>query len=850
MEKRPRKISVRRIALLGVALSCLELTSGLAFAQNGTVPNAGRNSVPPAPAPSTSAPQPKLNPTGRAIELEVPLREYGPLGQVHMTLTADDRVLISANDLLNALSREIKPEELDRLRKLADAHGLIDIKALAPLGYVITYDPSAIELSIATPLSAHSRGVISLGYGNDYQTVQPDKSAPLGVYLNYRVGETYLIAGPNKGQTDFQGDLEFSGRLADTFAFENFATMDQLNSPFLTRTASRAIYDMPGPALRLTAGDLDTETAGFQADPQIAGINISHLIDTFYPFAATSGLSSRTMVLTRASDVQLMVNNVPVSEIHLNPGTYDLRDLPLTQGANRVQAVITDDTGNRIVQNYNLFSAATLLNPGLDEYTFSAGILGPIGDRGDPDYTGEWAMSGFYRRGITDSFTGGFDLQADRTGQMLGLDGVFGTSFGLFQVNLSGNHSQNDDMGGAARIEYNYTENTTTEYFSRTYDLSVEYDSPKFGSIQDLNPISTQSFIFSGDLTQPIRQDLFLQFSGNYALSRVHGDNTGTVSAYLVYQAPYDTTIGLGATYIWAPNLPGQPDLTGRGFSLALTLTHQFDPSTLADVQANRFQQRANITHSPSDPINDYYYSGDVSRSFVSGTTGTGTAGYETNRGDISANYSATLNNSGTVESQQTGVFFDGSVAMADGHIGLGRHITDSFAVISPDDSLGDRSVQIDSRFANQVVAESGPLGPAVLPTSSYTRQLIPYDVQDLPPGYDLGTGNFDVYPWLHSGFALKVGSPYNVTVLGYMLDNDGKPLSLVTGEAVSLDDKNAPHQEVITNRAGRFAAQGLSPGRWRITMSGEKPLVYDITISKKQGMLAKFDTLKPITAQ
>nr|MDQ2878623.1 carboxypeptidase-like regulatory domain-containing protein [Pseudomonadota bacterium] len=63
---------------------------------------------------------------------------------------------------------------------------------------------------------------------------------------------------------------------------------------------------------------------------------------------------------------------------------------------------------------------------------------------------------------------------------------------------------------------------------------------------------------------------------------------------------------------------------------------------------------------------------------------------------------------------------------------------------------------------------------------------------------------------------------------------------------AVSLTDPKAPKVDVLTNRTGRFSASGLAPGRYRITMSGDASLVYDITVVQNAEMLTRFGALKP----
>jgi len=303
--------------------------------------------------------------------------------------------------------------------------------------------------------------------------------------------------------------------------------------------------------------------------------------------------------------------------------------------------------------------------------------------------------------------------------------------------------------------------------------------------------------------------------------------------------------VGLGVTYQWIPHDNSASLISGRGISFLLTLTHQFGRHATATGTADRFQQHASFNRSAAHQVDDYYVNADVSHNEF-GSYGNALAGYETNRGDMQGLYSTSFDEHGHIASQQGGLLFSGSVAMADGHVGLGRQITDSFAVIRKDPSLGNRQLVIEDRTADEPIARTGTFGAAVVPLSAYTPAVVPFDVRNLPPGYDLGDGNFDLYPWRHSGSAFKVGSPYHMSALGDLLDEDGKPLALRTGHAVSLTDAHAPHVDVITNRTGHFAALGLAPGRYRITMSGDTPLVYEMTITQKPEMFERVGALHP----
>ncbi|MDQ2878641.1 MAG: fimbria/pilus outer membrane usher protein, partial [Pseudomonadota bacterium] len=703
-----------------------------------------------AAAAEPPAPRQRINTTGKAIVITVPMRASGPLGQVQITIAPDDSLSVSAEDFTNALTQIVKPDEIARIKALAGPAGQLSAAQAATLGYKLSYDSENVELVVnfdTALLATRSIDIIAPG---TYTAVQPDRSAGFAAYLNYRVGEILQVTGPRKGQADFLGDFELGGRISQAIGFDNFATVDPRADHTFVRTSSRIFYDIPGPSLRLTAGDLFTETAGFQADPQISGLNISHLIDTFYPGAPVSGTSSRNLVLNRDADVQILVNGIPVSQIHLGPGSYDLRNLPVAQGANNLQAVITDSSGERRVQNFSFFQSAQLLSPGISEYTLSAGVLAPLGDNG-PDYTNKPAVSGFYRRGINDQLTLGVNAQAAKYDQVFGVDATFGSSIGLFSGSIAANHVNTGQGGAAARLQYSYADKTNTVTFARSFDLFVEYDSKYFTSLTsfsrsnlvtlpgagaivvplpigafDLANVNTnsQALLVTANLNQPLTRALVLQLSGTYSHGRDGFGDRGSLSALITYQAPFRTTLGVGVTYQWAPRDTNPNFLTGRGFSFLATLTHRFGPHATLSASADRFNQRVSFSRSPTRPVDDYFINADASHNRF-GTSANATAGYETNRGDIEATYSTALDRGGGIVSQQVGAFFNGSLVIADGRVGVGRRITDAFAVIGKDASLGDRQVIIESRFANQVVARSGTFGPAVVPISSYQRALV-----------------------------------------------------------------------------------------------------------------------------
>ena len=92
----------------------------------------------------------------------------------------------------------------------------------------------------------------------------------------------------------------------------------------------------------------------------------------------------------------------------------------------------------------------------------------------------------------------------------------------------------------------------------------------------------------------------------------------------------------------------------------------------------------------------------------------------------------------------------------------------------------------------------------------------------------------------------LEVGSGYNITALGRLLNSDREPVSLLTGKAIELAHPDRPPVDLFTNREGRFGAVGLAPGRWRIDMADEDKSTYVIDIPQSAEGVLKLGDVSP----
>ena len=180
----------------------------------------------------------------------------------------------------------------------------------------------------------------------------------------------------------------------------------------------------------------------------------------------------------------------------------------------------------------------------------------------------------------------------------------------------------------------------------------------------------------------------------------------------------------------------------------------------------------------------------------------------------------------------------------ADGHAAISAPVRGDggFAILYPHDSVAGKEIVAGSK--EHMLAHSDGFGPAVVPElPAYTPQSVPVDVPDLPPGYSLGSGGFDLSPSYRSGYALEVGSSYSVTLFGTMFGSDGEPLALTSGTATN----GKRTVSLFTNQAGRFSADGLAPGTWTIAMATESgPVSYIVRVPEGTKGWYKAKELRP----
>ncbi len=800
--------------------------------------------MPPAVLPVATQAQPqqqvRINPTGRAIALTVPAKDGGNyIGDIPVTIAPDDTIELPTRRTLQLLGLLLDPTFFSTLETSLRAKPTITLADLEPLGISFAYDPQSIELTFRLPTErriARSVIVSPLERERRGEVVAP---ADFSAYVNLRGNFDYVHAGGDEGFATPLMLLDGATRLGPVVVESEAIWQPGADGVDFQRLGTRMVYDDQANLIRWTVGDLQTLARGFQAAPDIAGVSIFRSYGVLQPQRIIRPRGDRTFRLDRPSAVEVEMNGQIVRRLQLNPGVYDLRDFPFTQGANNVRLSVIDDSGRSEVLNFNLFIDQTQLGAGLSEFGVYAGVRAPLGLEG-PDYSDDYIFSGYYRRGISDYLTLGVNSQIDTNGRQFGTEAVLGTSLGTFGGNLAISDIDGAGTGYAGTFTYQRLIQRADGQ-ADTLNLFFERRSKNFGPVSDFFIENPFAFEVGGGYSRSFGPQLFAGVDARFSKGREEQRDLHTYRLNMGYRiSPVANLVG---------DVRYERDGRGDRVAAFMSLTMRFGRYTTGRADYDTQDNRARLSFQTvnGQGVGAYNATADIDRSDVSsGFNFNGN--FIGNRAELGLTHFGTfLDTFGQRTSQRTSMRVGSSLAFADGAFSVGRPIFDSFAIVTPHKSLKNTNVELEpSPFGH--VANTGILGAATQPNlSSYVDRTVTIDAPESASGTDLGQGSFKLFPSYRSGYKLVAGSDYSVTALGTMFDVDGEPVALVTGNAYELGKPDRAPTTVFTNRQGRFGVTGLAAGKWRIEMLDAKRTVFEIEIPDNGENIVRLGDITPV---
>lgn len=796
-----------------------------------------------APAVNQILPPPTTDPQERFFPLTVPVLDVDtPIGTINARVSLSGGFRVPTAELLPLLQTLFDPAQLrDVQARLRDIETIGPAEAEAA-NIPLRFDTARAALILAVPAAARSTTDISISQPGVVPPPSQSRVEPAGIsgYLNAGLGlihDPTLIFGRTRGTILLEGAV----RLGD-YVVENVALLEVggSNDRFFNRQGTRLTRDFPEQRIRASAGDLFTSTVGFTPSIQILGASLLRNVDVFDPFRSSRPSGRQTFVLNRPSDVGIYVNGALLRQTRLPPGTYNVTNFTLSEGSNDVVVEVRDDQGQQQVFSFTNFFDADLLARRVRQWEVNAGVRA---DRFEQRVTYDFdepVVSGFFRQGISDVLTAGVNGLATEESGILGGEIIAATKIGNVSFDGAGSISQGA-AGGAIALTFQPRLPQRWLSQGRSLDGFVEFATREFAT--------GSSFANGQKLRFGLRYtDIVLDGDVTVGLAATYGSSYGRISdnwdisgtaGFRVFD---DIVLRATAGY----RKLGNREEPAFRLSLIKTFGRRSQARVTYDSRDNRvlaeYGYRSQYGGIGTWGVNANLTRGDNEESVLDTNVD-----YTANRFESSFGYGHVFSDGRAGSLGRIRANVSTAIAFADGKVALGRPVRDTFAIVAAHPNLDDRQVVVAPGIDGLGDrARSGSLGPALVPDiGSYTLSRLPYNVIDLPVGYDLGTGFFEFFPPYRSGYTLQIGSERLASAFGVIVDRDGAPLSIAVGTAVSATDKTFAPAKVFTNRIGRFALSGLIPGNRYIISFDDNATSVTIDVPSDATGLVNVGTLK-----
>ncbi len=751
-----------------------------------------------------------------AIPIVVEGRRYP---NVPVETTMSELLAIAPLALATSLSDLISNETIDSLRALGNALVAPSVIA-ARTGLDVEFDPATISVRVAVPASLRrSRSHTLLPDGFDEGSIRVFPSnVSAGATLGLAVTEELNSDQDTRAQLTIAGfanlgglrgaNLDYGGAFESTGSGTNFR-----------RAPLVAFVDNVSWMHRYSAGDITTNQPRLGGSRALLGIGLDRSYQDLQPTRIVRPTGRRSFVLEREATVEVYSNNVLVSRFVSGAGPIDLTNIPLANITNDVSIVVEDGLGRRELESFSLANDLSLLANGLDEFSFSLGVLRDEMSTGF-NYSSDIVASAFYTRGLTDQLTA--SVHAAYTPQVTNAGGsiAWGAPRGVVLLEAAASQSEFAGSGYAASLTLR-----ADGFFTSTDQLTfgIDHTGQNFTTINDTALLSNLRYDLSANYRFALGRDVGVGV-GVSASERYGLPGTDRIASLSISRRLDAFQVGLSARY----GRTAQGNNTSGAF---LSISRAFGARNfgIASYDTQARTSRAEYSRSRRVVAQDFNYR--ISAEDRDGDQRlAGRIGYIQNRYEADLNATSRINPPPGAAGETITARVTSGIGFADGTLGVGREPGRGFFMVRRHPTLANTPIEIRRGSASGRVDAAGQgFGPVLARVDNpYRPVTFNVNMPSSPAGYDAGDTVFSVLPGARSGIVVTVGRDDFRTAIAN-LTFDGEPLALVYIRLISLETKE--EQIVFTNRNGRVAFPNLEPGRYR-AMLPDRGLIYEFEIS------------------
>jgi len=763
------------------------------------------------------------------------------VGDITVEATLSGFARLDPDRLIELLGDRLGPDRLATLQELSGEKILLE--RLQSSGLVVVYDPSSLTLKITLPLegvqgvSISQRNLASI----DFENVQQPANFSAGVSVIAQPRFVHSSPSERAGWGPFAADMR---GFVSVGGFENVALVfegdfvEGRESEF-QRSEITLIKDDFDDAIRYWAGDIRPSITAFQSSVNLLGLGVERNYGTIQPFRNLRPGGRTSFVLDRPARVTFEVNGIVVQTTDLQPGEFDIQDFPLITGSNEVRILVDDEFGLREVGSYSTYVDTSLLGEGLTIFGLNAGVRRENGRDGFGfNYDDDPIAMGFIETGISDNLTLGAQGEVTSDGAYLGGRAVqaIGESVLGFEVGTSGFKNSDPGVAAAATWTFRPADTTFGRWSLQQASVAVEHQTESFQTLGN-------NFIPRGEITMVAAQASAnrgaLSASIGSAWVQTAENEITTANASLRFPLDF-ASASIGYQYRNSRDRNGGDSEDDHRLLLTLSRnfgaagTVRFRGATNPDFGELEWRRLSSRSVGEWSGRAAYRVGEDFDELGVDASWITPFAEFDLRHTTQAGSGFGAVDTS--VSDMRIGV----GAGFADGDFAIGRPIGNGFVIASPHESLDGKTVTT-AVGVDRVSAKSSAMtlgDDLLIPLlGSYREQAHRIEVEDLPLGYDLGSGEIAVFPSQYSGYKVTIGSEPGIMVIGKFLDAAGEPMSLAAGALVP--EGGGEGITFFTNRTGRFVAEKTKPGTYQIILKPDDRVVGTIdVIEGEEGIL------------
>lgn len=350
-----------------------------------------------------------------------------------LALIKGREILLSVPDLEKAGVTTVKGA-----KETVDGTDFVVLSSLAP-GVTYRYDEAQLVLRLTIDPNLL-----------ETTTVDLLRTEPKGlVYSEATSGfVNYALTSQNFADPTFFSEqgLSIDGKLLD-----NTATVA---NGHVTRGNTSLSIDDRSDMTRLTLGDAFANGGIVGGGSYIGGVTLTKNF-AINPYFIPYPMQHLAGTVNAPATADVYVNGLLVRSIPLQPGRFDLQNIPVGAGSGNTRVVIRNVFGQQQEIQAPFYLSPGVLKEGLSQYTFSLGFERDSSTRSPLGRYPRPAALAHYRFGWSDSLTPGALLEKDGTTLTAGPEATINLPVG--QLGVFGAVSRaGGDRGWAAAVQYSY----------------------------------------------------------------------------------------------------------------------------------------------------------------------------------------------------------------------------------------------------------------------------------------------------------------------------------------------------------------------------------------------------------